>query len=220
MRRVLGWLLTPLYHLALWLHSPGDEWEELFIHPPFWRFGPGSRHRFSWYFEGESGVTVASLDEMLSWLGSCHYRGDKELFQEEDFWQHPRTFERLKEGDCEDFALWAWRKLTELGIPARLFIGKLVEGGQGSTHTHAWVVFTTAGGEYLLEPAAGSREAAVRPLDEVRHLYRPHVSVDAAYRTLSYSGFMTTMQEDERRRRAFGRADFVPNVGGTAGGAS
>lgn len=213
MTKILRWLLTPIYHLVLLLLPPGDDWEELPVHPPFWRFGAGSRHRFSWYFEGKSSVTVTSIDEMLTWLGSCRYVGDKELFQEDDFWQHPRTFERLKEGDCEDFALWAWRKLTELGIPARLFIGKLVEGGQGSTHTHAWVVFTTAEGEFLLEPAAGSPDAAVRPIAEVRDRYRPHVSVDAAYRTHAYTGQLTTLQEDERRRRAFGRADLVPAVG-------
>ena len=113
MNRILRWLLWPVYRLALRLHVPGDDWEELPLHPVFWRFGPGSRHRFSWYFEGTSSVTISSLAELLGWLGTCRYVGDKELFQEEDFWQHPRTFERLKEGDCEDFVNDCCCLLTE-----------------------------------------------------------------------------------------------------------
>src|SRR5205085_1473130 len=68
---------------------------------------------FAWYFEGQSAVTVGSVDDVCEWLLECEYVHDPELFHEPDFWQHPRTFERLRKGDCEDHALWAWRKLVE-----------------------------------------------------------------------------------------------------------
>jgi predicted transglutaminase-like cysteine proteinase len=32
--------------------------------------------------------------------------------------EHPGAFERRRRGDCEDFALWAWRKLAEVGVDA------------------------------------------------------------------------------------------------------
>lgn len=212
MSKFLRWLLKPLVTVLLWVYVPGDDWEEVLGHPAFWQFGQGSHHRFSWYFEGKSDVSVSSVEDILTWLRSCRYVGDKELFQEADFWQHPRTFERLREGDCEDFALWAWRKLTELGIRARLYVGKLVEGGRASTQEHAWVVFEDDGQEFLLEPTARTTETAVQPLAAVRDRYRPYYSVDSSYRTKCYSGYVTTMKEDRERRRAFGRADLVPNL--------
>lgn len=96
-----------------------------------------------------------------------------------------------------------------MGIAAQLFVGKIVQDGQGSTHHHAWVVFTTIEGQFLLEATAGNPEAAVRPIEEVRNRYRPHFSVDATYRTHSYAGQLTTLHEDERRRQRFGRADLA-----------
>src|SRR5690348_3236184 len=52
----------------------------------------------------------------LRMAADCEYVRDP--VHERDFWQHPKTFEQLRKGDCEDHALWAWRKLTELGISA------------------------------------------------------------------------------------------------------
>lgn len=199
----------PLFHFVLWLHEPGDDWEEVKVQALPWRFGRGSRKHFSWYFEGESGVSVGSVDEVVQWLAGCEYASDKDLFQEADFWQHPRTFERLRRGDCEDFALWGWRKLNELGLPARFFVGRMTVGGTGSTRGHAWVVFEGPEGRWLLETPPSSVENAVRPLDEVRLEYRPHFSVDANYRTTSYIGWLTSAKEDLERKRKFGRVDSV-----------
>jgi hypothetical protein len=89
-------------------------------------FGDGARHGFDWVFEGESTVAVASLDDILDWLAGCQYETDATLFREADYWQHPHTFEQFRRGDCEDFALWTWRKLVELDIDADLVIGRRV----------------------------------------------------------------------------------------------
>lgn len=209
MRTILRWILTPALVLILHVHRAGDDWEELPVAVPFWRFGAGSRKRFSWYFEGESDVSVSSVDDVVAWLSGCRYVPDKTLFQEDDFWQHPRTFERLRAGDCEDFALWGWRKLNELGVPARFFVGKLVDNGRGSASGHAWVVFRQDGKDMLLEGASTAPESLVQPLDAVRDRYRPHFSVDGSYRTRAFSGYLTTLKEDRERRKRFGRADVV-----------
>ena len=92
-------------------------------------FGDGARHGFEWVFEGASAVDVSSVDDILEWLRGCRYETDESLFVESDFWQHPRTFEQFKRGDCEDFALWAWRKLVELGLDASLIIGRRIPPG-------------------------------------------------------------------------------------------
>jgi hypothetical protein len=97
-----------------------DAWERFDFDAPLHVFGNGSRHDFAWYFQGDSSVHVSSIDDVQDWLLGCEYVSDPELFNEPDFWQHPRTFEQLRRGDCEDHALWAWRKLVELGHDAHL----------------------------------------------------------------------------------------------------
>src|SRR6185436_7297823 len=95
---------------------------------PIGAFGPGSRREFAQYFQGESHVRVESIDEIVEWLLNCQYMTDAILFNERDFWQHPNTFEQLRRGDCEDFALWAWRKLADIGIDAEFCVGRVVRG--------------------------------------------------------------------------------------------
>lgn len=209
MKSILRWVLRPFFRAFLRLYEPGNDWEEVPVRAPAWRFGRGSRNGFSWYFEGESAVSVQSVDEVVAWLTACEYVSDKELFQEDDFWQHPRTLERLRRGDCEDFALWGWRKLNELGLPARLFVGKAIVDGVPGSRSHAWVVFDSPRGAMILETTHGSAEHAVRPLDEARGEYRPHFSVDGSYRTTSYSGWLTSAKEEEERKRMFGSLDVV-----------
>jgi len=90
---------------------------------------------------------------------------DASLFRESDYWQHPHTFEQLRRGDCEDFALWAWRKLIEIGIDADLVIGRRVPP-QSENSRHAWILFRRGGDEFLFEPVLCHRERseAVRPV--------------------------------------------------------
>ena len=208
MRALLRWALSPVVRLLIRMHVPGDDWEEVPARAAPWRFGSGSRKSFSWYFEGESVVRVTSIAEIVDWLADCEYVSDKHLFQENDFWQHPRTFERLRQGDCEDFALWGWRKLNEIGVPARLFVGRHLGGGS-TPRGHAWVVFEAENGPMLLETSHRSAEHAVRPLEEARLEYRPHHSVDRFYRTTSYCGWLTSAKEDLERKRKYGVVDVV-----------
>jgi hypothetical protein len=79
-------------------------------------------------------------------LVGCKYVSDQEQFGERDYWQPPEQFEENKKGDCEDFALWAWRQLLHLNYPARFALGSAGRYGEG----HAWVTFQKDGKAYLL----------------------------------------------------------------------
>ena len=140
----------------------------------------GSQRDFRCYFEGESAVHARSVDDICAWLLECTYVTDPAHFDEADMWQHPRTFEQVRRGDCADYALWAWRKLAELGVEAELVSGQRIVSEQES-HAHAWVLFRNGDVEYVLEAVSRSREAMVLPVEHVRAEYRPHVGVNAQW---------------------------------------
>jgi hypothetical protein len=147
-------------------------------------FGPGSQHSFDWYLQQDSRVPVKSIGGICRWLRACRYTTDNERFHTLDYWQHPVEFERTREGDCEDHALWAWRKLIELGYPAEIIVGtSYCYNLQGEYH--AWVVFTRREQRYLLE-AADKRAPLIAPLREVQHLYVPDFGVDQQLHTYAY----------------------------------
>jgi hypothetical protein len=178
--------------LAL-VRPPADPWTRTSHHVPARSFGSGSVHEFPWYFEGESTVAIGSVEELCAWLARCEYASDPELFRERDFWQHPLTFEQLRRGDCEDHALWAWRKLCELGIDAELVVGHRRDGAGGDC-CHAWVVFEQHGERMLLETVARTPETMVQPLSAVRDAYLPEASVDGRFARWTYAGRRTRKQ--------------------------
>lgn len=88
-------MLKPLYRLALHFISVESAWQRIDgveIRP--YAFGAGSINRFHWYFEGESGVAVTTVDEICAWLIACVYTSDQEEFGVADYWQHPVDFEK------------------------------------------------------------------------------------------------------------------------------
>src|SRR6266542_1661198 len=135
-------LLTPFMRFAARLVRRESAWERVTMRVPATAFGPGSQRPFGEYFEGESSVRVGSIDGIVAWLQTCEYVTDLELFHKRDVWLHPGAFERLRRGDCEDFALWAWRKLAEIGIDAEFYVGRVTGGGDPPVDRHhAWVVY-------------------------------------------------------------------------------
>ena len=208
--RLAGRILAPLSQLLLRYADVEDPWErQNRAIAPSW-FGRGSHRDFRWYFEGESGVRAASVDDICAWLLECTYLTDPALFNEADYWQHPQTFEQLRRGDCEDHALWAWRKLAELGIDAELVSGQRIVSA-GESHSHAWVLFREGGVEFVLEAVSRSREVMVMPAADVRMNYRPHVGVNARFETTVFGGLLLTMQE--KRQRTSRRIDQQPSFG-------
>lgn len=125
---------------------------------------------------------------MKAWLLGCEYIRDPELFQEVDFWQHPTTFEHLRKGDCEDFALWAWRALVHLGYEAEFVAGHWAPPG-AEPAGHAWVLFSDAGRPHLFDPVIRDADGMVRPIATVRDEYLPEVSVDGRFNRYVYGGY-------------------------------
>jgi hypothetical protein len=197
---VLSRLLRPFYRWVLRGTPPLDPWERVAVRPPVARFAAGSRQQFDWYLRGESTVSVTSIDDIVGWLLNCQYASDESLFSKPDHWQHPTTFERLQRGDCEDHALWAWRKLLELGIDAEFVVGRLLYDDPELPATkggHAWVLFKNDGEAFLPEAVATSRSRMIRPLSAVASEYRPEYGVARDLKTFAFAGMAETYYEHE-----------------------
>jgi hypothetical protein len=174
-------------------------------------FGPGSRKPFAAYFEGPSGVNVRSVADIVAFLQTCEYVSDRDLFQAPDVWQHPSDFEHLRRGDCEDFALWTWRKLAELGIDAEFYVGRAIGGDQGQTsRQHAWVVYSVEGTDYLFEPASRTPSRMIRPLADAMAAYEPHFAANNRFETSAFAGCASDSRGLPRDRRV---DDAGPHLG-------
>ncbi len=194
MRRLLAFLIRPAWELVI-RHLPvADPWERIDRQPRMHMYGSGARLDFSQYLTGESIVPVASLDDVQDWLLECRYERDEVVFGEPDFWQHPSTFERLRIGDCEDHAVWAWRKLIELGYDVDLVAGWCVVEGKLSGR-HAWLLVRRDGVEYVFEPGVHDKAAMMRPLSEVRDEYVPQFGVDRNAKRFAFSGYILGEQK-------------------------
>jgi Bacterial transglutaminase-like cysteine proteinase BTLCP len=194
-------LLTGFVRLAGGLRPFESPWDRVALRVPVAAFGPGSRRHFAHYFEGESGVRIESVDGIVEWLLTCEYVTDSRLFNESDRWQHPSSFEELRRGDCEDFALWTWRKLAELGIDSEFYVGRVLLNDEPHVHRqHAWVVFRVDDVDYLFEPAARDRGRMIRELSDAMNGYVPHFAVDRRLRTFAFSGYVA--DSDRVRRRS------------------
>jgi len=182
-------MLSPLLRLAALVAGRESAWERVTIRVPPSVFGPGSRQPFAEYFEGASGVRVQSIDDIVAWLQTCEYVSDLEQFQERDVWQHPGAFEERRRGDCEDFALWAWRKLAEIGVDAELCVGRVICADQPEVdRQHAWVVYRDSGTAFLFEPAARTPARMIRPLVDAMAEYVPHFAVNHQFDTNAFVG--------------------------------
>ena len=180
-------LLGRLQRLTNRSTAQPNAWKRSVVTPRLDEFGPGARHEFDHYLAGESTVAVSTLEDVQQWLLGCAYVSDEALFHEDDVWQHPSAFEQRRAGDCEDFALWAWRKLCELGVDAEFVVGACSSRGSEPVR-HAWLVIRVDEVEYLFEPAAAERERMVMPLSVVRECYVPHVGVDRRAQRFSFRG--------------------------------
>lgn len=191
LRTVWRFSVRPFYRLLLRsvrIEGSWDEYEGIEISPK--SFGAGSVHPFEWYLTGPSSVSIGTVAEICRWLSHCTFVPDIDEFGIADHWQHPSEFEERRRGDCDDHSIWAWTKLIELGLHAKLFSGTWLPGHVGQ-EAHAWVVFTdSAGEEWLLESTFKDTKRIVQRADQVRTLYQPHFSVDEHCKVLCYGGFI------------------------------
>jgi len=121
-----------------------------------------------------------TMPELRTFLIGCEYVSDKELFGKRDYWQPPEDFEKLKKGDCEDFALWTWRQLLGMGYEARFIGGSRGRYGAG----HAWVEYIQDGRWFLLDPLYRRISESLPRLSTLR--YEPKLSVSWDGKALRY----------------------------------
>ena len=122
----------------------------------------------------------SDFGDIRRFLSGCKYVFDQEQFGQPDYWQPPEQFEDSKKGDCEDFALWAWRQLLHLNYSARFTFGRAGRYGEG----HAWVTFQKDGKTYLLEPLSSAVGPKLPRLSIVR--YKPKFSMSWDGEKISY----------------------------------
>lgn len=161
-------------------------WSGRYQNIPLKFYGGGCNQAFSVYLEGDSQVSVANVDELADWLLTCKYLSDLEHKGVRDHWQHPNEFEHSRTGDCEDFALWTWRKLIELGIQCEFMVGKWVRNGRAGTH--AWVLFYENDKPVIFETTGVSKQRMFKPLDSAIAEYIPFAAIDHNVKKKVYIG--------------------------------
>lgn len=144
------------------------------------RKGPRSTFPMGRYISQPLGVQCKTMADVRGFLAGCQYVSDQELFGKRDYWQPPEDFEKRKKGDCEDFALWTWRQLLNMGYDARFIGGSAGRYGAG----HAWVEYFEDGKCYLLEPLHAKVGYTIPRLMTLR--YEPRISVSWDGGTLRY----------------------------------
>lgn len=118
--------------------------------------------------------------DMRKFLIGCRQGSDEKFFGKKDHWLPPDEFEKLKKGDCDDFAMWTWRQLLEMGYSARFVVGRFGRYGAG----HAWATFADGGKTFI---ADGTRAPFGMTLPKLYALsYHPTYSVTWNGRDLSY----------------------------------
>ncbi|MBF0123493.1 MAG: transglutaminase-like cysteine peptidase, partial [Candidatus Omnitrophica bacterium] len=168
----------------------------------------GSPRPFSEYLSGVSTVQARTIDDVKNFLVTqCLYKSDIRRFGCLDHWQTPEEFEKSREGDCEDSALWAWRKLHEMGIQAHFVVGLCVHDDKKYISGHAWVMFFVDGKWRIFESMAKSLDKMVLSLGKARGIYYPMYSVDRDTKTFFYSGVRLATQRahiDKMQIKAWG----------------
>jgi hypothetical protein len=161
---------------------------------------------FRTYCSRKSAVAVGSLEEICDWLQRCEYDGLITHLCAPGGWPLAEDFENTRRGDCKDHALWAWRKLNELGIVAELMCGQVRDNKekfqrlvpfspQMFQQGHAWVQFQRDGTDYLFDPTSKDRSLMVRPLAAARRCYIPWFSVGPGFRRYKFWGYVCSLFE-------------------------
>ncbi|MEM8861494.1 MAG: hypothetical protein AAGD96_24490 [Chloroflexota bacterium] len=160
---------------------------------PFPHFGKGSINPWDHYLEGKSSADISSIEDIKMWLRSCKFVSDQEQFGELDHWLKPTRFETLKQGDCEDHALWAWKKLKLINQDAEFVVGLRISNQpipKGRTINHAWLTLVHNGELFVFESTIKrATNPMMVPWDEAKHQYRPKYSVNHHLQTFNFQKF-------------------------------
>jgi hypothetical protein len=165
-----------------------------FAHPTF---------PFGRYVSRPLAVHCSTLPELRNFLRGCRQATDKETFGTDDYWLPPDKFEKVKQGDCDDFALWIWRQLMQMGYKARFVAGHLGRYKEG----HAWVTFEMDGRSFI---ADGTRWPLGLHLPAIHNLkYHPIYSVEWDGRSVVFYSHEEGVKEIPLRQLASYFPDWV-----------
>jgi len=117
-------------------------------------------------------IQCADLQEVRCFLKNCHYVSDLKQFGVDDYWMPPEQFEKCRQGDCEDFALWVWRQLISMDVKDPRFVTGIL---QPDHRGHAWVTFRQGCRGFLVEATTPRLSAWLPRLQAAR--YVPVISV-------------------------------------------
>ena len=168
---------------------PRDPWERLEAPVDFRELAAGAGADFRDYFKGACLVEPADLAELCGWLHACRFVTDERQFGKSEHWQHPVEFEQRRCGDCEDHALWAWRKLAEMGLAVEFVVGLHDPQPNHCWCNHAWLHVQAGPRLLLLETTAARREGMLMDLESARHCYLPTASIDHRFRTCCFANY-------------------------------
>ncbi len=183
---------------------PLDPWAKVEQAVDWPRLIAAAPRDFQPYFNGQILAEANSLEGVCDWLFRCEYRSDRLVGDGRDNWAHPLDFERERKGDCEDFALWAWRRLTEIGYAAEFVVGLLDRKPEQLTANHAWVHVYDRGELRVFETTATRREAMLLTPEAAGARYLPTASIDSTFRTYWYANYFHV--------RAYGKAWYPPSM--------
>jgi len=144
------------------------------------RKGPHPTFPMGRYVSQPLTVKCDTIRDVRRFLAGCEGVSDEEQFGKRDYWQPPEDFEKRKKGDCDDFALWTWRQLLDMGYDARFVCGPHWPYGMG----HAWVEYFRDGKCFLVEPQLRGIGDAMPRLTTLR--YAPKLSVSWDGKALKY----------------------------------
>lgn len=131
------------------------------------------------YLSHPLAVKCNNFQDIRLFLRECSYVSDQEQFNKDDYWLPPEEFEKRRKGDCEDFSLWTWRQLIEMGYATRFVVGRSGKYGEA----HAWVTYQDKGKHYLFEPLLTFVNKTPQ-LSSVR--YKPKFSCQSDGKKISY----------------------------------
>jgi len=151
-------------------------------HSPAGRRPPRSlAASFEDYLKADLRVRITCEEELRGFLRLCLYAKDSEVHGREEVWIHPEDFERIRAGDCEDHALWAWVQLVRIGWDARFTAGLMDGGG------HGWIT-VYRGGEVLVCETTAKKRAPFLFAPAGKPRYEPVWSVDRDCRFFWHAG--------------------------------
>jgi hypothetical protein len=186
---------------------PRDPWHRVEIPVDFRLLARGAPASFLAFFERECPLRLPNLEAVCDWLHACRFDSDRSQFGVSEHWQHPADFEARRCGDCEDHALWAWRKLVGLGLDAEFVMGRCNPAPETRWCNHAWLHVHIGPKLVILETTATRRQAMIVPWDQARHSHLPTASIDHEFRTYAFANYFHVL--------ATFRAMAVPHTSAT-----